>query len=188
MRFLAVILCLGALGALAQQKIQDNGDLRWESTVGKFSVIPPKGFQIVEPVEQSGKTNDDLLKWSYSHQMLGIAKGFIQMYENPKHITLDQWCIAEQVGWLKSPGYHEITYKKVKFLDGEAMLHVFKFNDVDASGYAKDYFVMKSIRLMHEGRGYWLVFYCSPGLWEKFVPQFDRSMESIKWLSSDKSG
>lgn len=182
MRTIAILLALTTSGAWSQEKITNNGELRWESSVGGFSLIPPKGFTTMEPVEQSGKTNNDLLKFGYFDRMLGIAKGFIQVYENPKHITLEQWCLSEQIAWLKTPGYRENTYKKVKFLNGEAMLHIFQFNDVDASGHAKDPFIMKSIRLMHNGRGYWLVFYCTPSLWEKFVPQFDKSMDSIKWL------
>lgn len=182
MKALLLLVVCASAGALAQTKLPDGGETRWESSVGKFSIVPPKGFPQMEPVEQTGKTNNDILRFSYFDPMLGIAKGFIQVYENPKGISLDAWCIAEQIGWLKTPGYRENTYKKVKFLDGEAQLHVFRFNDLDASGHAKDFFVMKSIRLMHKGRGFWLVFYCTPGLWEKFVPRFDRAMESIKWL------
>lgn len=177
---------IGALAiahaAFAQHKIEDGGETRWESEVGKFSMIPPKGFHFVRAVEERGKTNCDLLRFEYSDSRLGIAKGFIQLYTNPRDVTLDQWCIGEQVAWLKTPGYRENVYKKIKFLDGEAQLHVFRFNDVDASGYAKDHFVMKSIRLMRKGKGYWFVFYCSPGLWEKFVSRFDRAIDTIKWI------
>jgi hypothetical protein len=154
---------------------------RYISPVGKFTMLPPEGFDIINPIEETGKENATLVQFGANKMGQAFVKAIIYRYENTKVDNLAHWAESGRTEWMFQSGYKEEVFTKVKFKEGDAYVHVFTFYNVDQNGKPRNRFKMKSIRYMRGRTGYWFVFYATPKFYDQYCERWEQALKTIKF-------